>query len=63
MVSLVLTCCFVVSNINHLCVTEFIGDAIDQDARITHVLTANEMLAFLLDAMMASYPPSPKERD
>jgi CBS domain-containing protein len=36
------------NSIHHLPVAYFIGDAIDKDSRIAHILTSNDILAFLL---------------
>jgi CBS domain-containing protein len=36
------------NRIHHLPVADFIGDAIDKDSRVTHILTSNDILSFLL---------------
>ena len=38
------------NGINHLPVADFVGDAIDDDSRISHILTSNDILSFLLTA-------------
>jgi arabinose-5-phosphate isomerase len=38
------------NGINHLPVADFVGDAIDEDSRISHILTSNDILSFLLTA-------------
>ncbi len=36
------------NNISHLPIAEFVGDAIDEDTRITHILTSNDILSFFV---------------
>jgi CBS domain-containing protein len=49
------------NDISHLPVAEFVGDAHDQDARISYVLTSNDILAFLLGLPLD--PLRPKKMD
>jgi CBS domain-containing protein len=36
------------NNVKHLPISKFVGDAIDDDARVSHILTSNDFLSFLL---------------
>lgn len=36
------------NNIKHLPIAKFVGDAIDDDARVSHILTSKDILSFFL---------------
>jgi CBS domain-containing protein len=41
------------NNINHLPIAHFVGDAIDGDTRIFHILTLSDIISFLLHVDIA----------